>query len=46
MKAPDVFAIGDDGVSHVLVDEIPDDHRDAVADAVASCPSQALRLTD
>ncbi|QZA06961.1 ferredoxin [Mycolicibacter heraklionensis] len=46
MKAPDVFAIGDDGVSYVLVDEISDDHRDAVADAVASCPSQALRLTD
>lgn len=46
MKAPEVFAIGDDGVSQVLADEISADHRKAVADAVASCPSQALRITD
>lgn len=46
MKASDVFAVDDDGISHVLIDEIPEDHHEAVAEAVASCPSQALRITD
>lgn len=46
MKAADVFAVGDDGISQVLFDEIPEDHHETVAQAVASCPSQALRITD
>lgn len=44
--APDIFAVGDDAISQVLVDPVPGDRRAAVAEAVASCPSQALRITE
>ncbi len=42
----DVFEVGDDGVSHVLVDVVPADAEDAVRTAVRSCPAQALSLSD
>ncbi|OBI08354.1 ferredoxin [Mycolicibacter nonchromogenicus] len=44
--APDLFAVGDDGLSHVLVDDIGEDRREAAAKAIAACPSQALNSTE
>lgn len=42
--APAVFAVGDDGISRILLDEVPADQRDAAREAVASCPNRALRI--
>lgn len=44
--ASDLFAVGDDAISQVLVDEIPADRREAAEEAVASCPAHALRSTE
>jgi ferredoxin len=43
MAAEDVFDQDDDGIVVVLEAEVPAVHADAVARAVASCPSGALR---
>jgi ferredoxin len=40
--APQVFELGDDDVSHVKVDEVPDDQREAVERAIRLCPRQAI----
>ncbi|MFD6463868.1 ferredoxin [Streptomyces roseolus] len=39
-----LFAVGDDGVARVLADEVPGALAALAAEAVATCPSQALRL--
>ena len=44
MNAEEVFDQGDDGIVVVLADEVPPEHADAAARAVAACPSGALRL--
>jgi ferredoxin len=46
MTAEDVFDQGDDGIVVVLEVEVPAEHADAAARAVASCPSGALRRID
>ena len=43
MTAEEVFDQDDDGIVVVLEPEVPAVHEDAVARAVASCPSGALR---
>ncbi|BBZ24284.1 ferredoxin [Mycolicibacter hiberniae] len=43
--APDVFAVGDDGLAHAA-DDIPPGRHGAVAEAVAACPSQALNISE
>jgi ferredoxin len=40
--ADEVFAVGDDGVSHVLTDPVPTGREDAVTGAVRACPARAL----
>jgi ferredoxin len=42
--APDLFEVGDDGVSHVLVDSIPADRLEAAREAAANCPTRALKV--
>jgi len=42
--APDLFEVGDDGVSHVLVESIPSDRLDAAREAAANCPTRALKV--
>ncbi len=42
--AADVFAINDDGVAEVIVDEIPEDVEDDVQDAADSCPVSAIEV--
>lgn len=44
--ADDLFEVGDDGYTHLLVDEIPADRTEAAQNAVRSCPAQALSTTD
>jgi ferredoxin len=44
--ADDLFEVGDDGYTHLLVDEIPADREDAARTAVQSCPAQALSIAD
>jgi ferredoxin len=46
MTAEEVFDQGDDGIVVVLEVEVPAEHADAAARAVASCPSGALRRID
>lgn len=38
---PEVFEIQDD-LSTVLVDEVPDEHADAVREAAEACPVEAI----
>jgi len=42
--APDVFEVDDDGALQVLDPTPPEEQRGPVEMAVASCPTEALRL--
>jgi ferredoxin len=46
MTAEDVFDQDDEGIVVMLDAEVPPEHAAAVARAVASCPSGALRRID
>ena len=43
---PDVFKIGDDRLSSVIVDHIEDVFKDDVIEAVESCPTEAIKKED
>lgn len=40
--SPSVFEINDEGVSTVIVDEIGEDLKEEVIDAIDSCPTSAI----
>ncbi|OZC32465.1 ferredoxin [Gordonia polyisoprenivorans] len=42
--APEFFEIGDDGTLLILKEEISDDELQEVEEAVAGCPTEALRI--
>lgn len=42
--APDVFEVDDDGALQLLAPEQPEERRALLEEAVASCPTGALRL--
>ena len=42
--APEFFEVGDDGALAVLRDEAGEDQRALLEEAVAACPTAALRL--
>jgi ferredoxin len=44
--APEVFAVDDDDVLHVLEDSPPEEMRSRVEEAVRVCPRAALSLID
>jgi ferredoxin len=44
--APDVFELGDDDVTRVLLPEPPAELHDAVRQAVSMCPKQAISVTE
>lgn len=44
-SAPDVFAIDDDGDSHVLQPDVDGSQSDSVRLAEVSCPMKAVKLT-
>lgn len=46
LTAPAVFDQDDDGLVSPLVEDVPSEHADNVRQAVANCPSGALRLVD
>jgi ferredoxin len=46
MNAEEVFDQGDDGIVVVLEVEVPPEHAEAAARAVAACPSGALLRVD
>ena len=41
---PEVFEMRDDGLSHVIVDTVPDGPEDAAKDAEESCPVDAITV--
>ena len=41
---PELFGFDDDGVTRVLVDEVPGDKLPSASDAVANCPIGAIHL--
>lgn len=45
-QAPELFSVGDDAISRVLIDELRPEQRTLAEEAIASCPSQALELRD
>jgi ferredoxin len=45
LVAPDVFELGDDDVL-VWQEQVPDERRSAVQDAVDACPMMAIRIED
>jgi ferredoxin len=42
--APDIFEVNDDGALVLLKEGITDDELQAVEEAVAGCPTEALRI--
>jgi ferredoxin len=44
--APDVFEVDDDDYLQILTDEVTDENRARIEQAVASCPKAALRIED
>lgn len=42
LAAPEVFKLGPDDVSVVLVDDVPDSLKDKVDRAIRLCPRQAI----
>lgn len=44
--APDVFEVDDDGSLILHSETVPDGQEDDVREAVASCPTEALSLSD
>jgi ferredoxin len=46
VAAADIIEVGDDGQSHVLVDELAPKHQHAAQVAVANCPTEALLLQE
>ena len=43
-KDPEIFKVDDEDNLHILVDDIPEQHRAKVEEAVRLCPRQALQL--
>ena len=46
VAAPTVFEVADDGQSHAINPEPPEDERAAVEQAVHECPTGALSIQD
>jgi ferredoxin len=46
LVAPDLFALGDNGVVQVLHDPVPTALAEAARAAAAQCPSRALQLLE
>ena len=45
-QAPDVFDVRDDDLSHVLMDDFPEEQRAKVERAARICPRAAITLED
>jgi len=40
---PDVFEINDDGLSQAVVENVPEENKDDVIEAIESCPTEAIK---
>ena len=45
-EAPEVFEVRDDDFLYLLMDEIPEELRPKVEEAVRRCPKRALSITE
>lgn len=45
-EAPEIFEVQDDGSLNLLEERPDEEHREACEAAVASCPTEALRLVE
>jgi ferredoxin len=43
---PAVFAMGDDNIAKVIVDDVPADAAQAAQDAAATCPVTCITITE
>lgn len=43
---PDVFRVEDDGISHVIREEVGPELYDCVRDAADGCPTDAISITE
>jgi ferredoxin len=43
---PQVFVLGEDGLSYVIADDVAEDLRDDVQEAVDSCPTECIHVFD
>lgn len=41
--APEIFDWNDEGLSHAIVDEVPEDKEDLAKEAIESCPTEAIK---
>jgi ferredoxin len=46
MSAPEVFELGDDDISRVKLDPVPENLREKVERAARLCPRQAINLIE
>ncbi len=46
MSAPEVFELGDDDISRVKLDPVPEELRDKVERAARLCPRQAINVIE
>ena len=44
LAAPTIFEVGEDGQTHVLVDDVSEADMASVEEVVANCPAMALSL--
>ncbi|MDD2377628.1 MAG: ferredoxin [Bacilli bacterium] len=42
----DVFKLNDDGISTVIIDEVPEELEEDVRDAAESCPTEAIAIEE
>ena len=43
---PDVFKMGEEGIAHTIVDEVPPDVEDQAREAAESCPVDAISIEE
>jgi ferredoxin len=45
-ECPEIFRLGDDGFSHVIMDRPGEDMYGCVRDAIDGCPTEAISVTE
>ena len=45
-RCPDIFEVGEDGISHVIAEKIEAGHFECVREAAAVCPPEAILVTE
>lgn len=43
---PDVFKLDDEGISVVIVDEVPEDSKDCAIESQEQCPTDAITVEE